>query len=241
MQVTENKIEDNNKVESKAYEIKKPIQKNPENYLVPFLLTFTGGFLDAYTYNLFDGIFVNAQTGNLIHLSIGLLEGDYKKASMKLLPVIVFFFSIFVSRLLIHKYCSNNKKKWVELLLIIDIFILLLIGIGFFKQNLVLTVSAISFVCASMVTTFRKIDGGFLAPTMSTGNLRAFSENISNAIIKNDAVEMKKSLRHFFILIIFCTGVIFGMVAVRNFGKEAIFFPTIMFLLILNIVNRTMK
>lgn len=212
--------------------------KKKNNFAIAFLLTFAGGFLDAYTYLLFDGIFVNAQTGNLIHLSINLLRGNYKIAGLKFLPILVFCFSIFISKLLIHKFCTNNDKKWVELILLINIFITLLIGIGFFKQNLVATVSVISFVCATMVTTFRTIEGAFTAPTMSTGNLRAFSENFSNAVIHHNKEELKISLRYLCILIIFCLGVVAGIISVNYLNKDAIFLSTIMFLMVLIVVNK---
>ena len=39
-----------------------------ENIYISLILTFIGGFLDSYTYVLYDKIFANTQTGNLIFI-----------------------------------------------------------------------------------------------------------------------------------------------------------------------------
>ena len=54
------------------------------------ILCFAGGFLDAYTYITRGGVFANAQTGNIILLSIGLARGEGTAALRYLVPVAVF-------------------------------------------------------------------------------------------------------------------------------------------------------
>ncbi len=63
------------------------------------ILCFAGGFLDAYTYITRGGVFANAQTGNIILLSIGLARGEGTAALRYLVPVAVFVAGVFLSRL----------------------------------------------------------------------------------------------------------------------------------------------
>ena len=37
-----------------------------ESFRLSALLSFSGGLQDAYTYNVRDGVFANAQTGNVV-------------------------------------------------------------------------------------------------------------------------------------------------------------------------------
>ncbi len=40
-----------------------------ESFRLSALLSFSGGLQDAYTYNVRDGVFANAQTGNVVLMS----------------------------------------------------------------------------------------------------------------------------------------------------------------------------
>ena len=53
-----------------------PVQ---EQLIFCLLLTMVGGFFDAYTFVNCNGIFANAQTGNLIFLGIDLIEGNFRE------------------------------------------------------------------------------------------------------------------------------------------------------------------
>ena len=50
--------------------------KKEDSILVALLLTFTGGFLDAYTFMLRGGTFANAQTGNIVMTGVNLAKGN---------------------------------------------------------------------------------------------------------------------------------------------------------------------
>ena len=48
-----------------------------EAFVNSAFLALSGGFQDAYTYNVRDEVFSNAQTGNVVLLSQHLLAGDW--------------------------------------------------------------------------------------------------------------------------------------------------------------------
>ena len=47
-----------------------------EEFLLSAILALSGGFQDAYTYNVRNGVFSNAQTGNVVLMSQHLMEGN---------------------------------------------------------------------------------------------------------------------------------------------------------------------
>ena len=47
-----------------------------ESFLLSAILSFSGGLQDAYTYNIRDNVFANAQTGNVVLMSQSFLTGS---------------------------------------------------------------------------------------------------------------------------------------------------------------------
>ena len=52
-----------------------PPEQPSESILVGCLLAASGGLQDAYTYNVRDQVFANAQTGNILLCSVALSQG----------------------------------------------------------------------------------------------------------------------------------------------------------------------
>ena len=51
-------------------------QKLFRRYGVSLALAVVGGFLEAYTYVTRDGVFANAQTGNIARMGLNLAQGN---------------------------------------------------------------------------------------------------------------------------------------------------------------------
>lgn len=47
-----------------------------ESFRLSAVLAFSGGFQDAYTYNMRDHVFANAQTGNVVLMSQNFMQGN---------------------------------------------------------------------------------------------------------------------------------------------------------------------
>ena len=61
-----------------------------ETFLLSSILAFSGGFQDAYTYNVRDKGFSNAQTGNVVLMSQHIMMGDFMSGIKYLFPVLAF-------------------------------------------------------------------------------------------------------------------------------------------------------
>ena len=57
-------------------------------FLTSAFLALSGGLQDAYTYNTRDGVFSNAQTGNVVLMSQHLMRGEWGACMRYFVPVI---------------------------------------------------------------------------------------------------------------------------------------------------------
>ncbi len=211
--------------------LNKKIVNIEENIYISLILTFIGGFLDAYTYVLYDKIFANTQTGNIIFFSIFLVEGNFYNAFLRVFPILSFCIAIFITQFLMYKF--NKNKKWIKLVLSINIILTIIIGLGIFKDNMIIIICMVSFICSLMIATFKKARGDIFAPTMCTGNLRSLMEYFSKWIIHKEKAAKKTALKYFIIIITFCFGIGFGIILVNYFQIYSIYICSLLFLIIL--------
>ena len=73
------------------FRMKKRSYRVFEGLRVATLVSYIGGFIDAYTYNTQDGRFASIQTGNLLYLVIHLVEGHIARAFSYAILSFLFF------------------------------------------------------------------------------------------------------------------------------------------------------
>ena len=103
-----------------------------ESLALGIFLTLAGGFQDAYSYNVRDHVFANAQTGNIVLLGQNLASGNLMHALRYLLPLAAFFLGVYLTEWIKHFYKTSVKIHWRQIVLIIEILIL---GITGFLPN----------------------------------------------------------------------------------------------------------
>ena len=80
-----------------------------ETFLLSAVLALSGCFQDAYTYNVRDEVFSNAQTGNIVLMSQHLMEGDWMTALHYLYPLLAIALGVFVAEQIGHRYKTYNR------------------------------------------------------------------------------------------------------------------------------------
>ena len=80
-------------------------------YGVSLALASVGGFLEAYTYVTRDGVFANAQTGNIARMGINLARGNVLLTLRYLIPVIAFMAGVTLS-LQLRQRRSGSSCCW---------------------------------------------------------------------------------------------------------------------------------
>ena len=193
-----------------------------ESIPVMILLAVSGGLQDSYTYLLRGSVFANAQTGNIVLLSVKLFEGNFSEALKYLWPVIAFALGVLVTEQTAHIIKKkDNSGNWRLAILITEALILM--STAFMPQSMnPVANSLISFSCAMQVQAFREVNGHEYASTMCIGNLRAGTVSLSKWIRHRDREDITKALYYLAVIVLFGIGAGLGSLLMGVVGLYAI-------------------
>ncbi|SDA52180.1 Uncharacterized membrane protein YoaK, UPF0700 family [Lachnospiraceae bacterium G11] len=192
-----------------------------ESFRLSALLSLSGGLQDAYTYNMRDGVFANAQTGNVVLMSQSFMQGSYMQGLHYMCPLLSFALGIFVAERIENRFKTIDKIHWRQIILIIEIIVLIIVGFMPAEMNMIANM-IVSFSCAMQVQTFRKVHGYGYASTMCIGNLRSGTESLSQYLRDKNKESLHKALHFFGIILIFAIGAGLGGVLSGCLGIRTI-------------------
>lgn len=192
-----------------------------EAFINSAVLALSGGFQDAYTYNAREGVFSNAQTGNVVLMSQYMMAGEWQKGLRFLLPLLAFAFGVLFAEQIRGLFQNGKRLHWRQGILLAEIIILGLVGLMPASYNVVATIM-VSFTCAMQVQAFRKVEGNAYASTMCIGNLRSGTESLSAYLKEKSPEQKKKALYYFGIILLFAVGAGIGGNLTRQFGMKTI-------------------
>ena len=193
-----------------------------EAFIVNALLAFSGGFQDAYTYITRDGVFANAQTGNIVLMSTSFLQGKWLPGVRYLAPILAFILGVFIADLVDKKWNKTALLHWRQLVIILEILILFAVGFMPPAWNIAANI-LVSFSCAMQVQAFRTVGGGIVyASTMCVGNLRSGTAALSDYIHTKKKENLHRALYYFGIIFVFAVGAGIGAIASMHFSPRII-------------------
>ena len=196
-------------------------KQTSETFLLSAVISLSGGFQDAYTYNLRDNVFANAQTGNVVLMSQHFMQGQWAKGIHYLFPLLAFASGILIAEQVGFRLKRNKKLHWRQLILLGEIIILSIVA--FIPSNMnTLANIMVSFACAMQVQSFRKVNGYPYASTMCIGNLRSGTESFSVFLRNKDRASLKKAMHYFGIIFVFAVGAGIGGVLSLALGNISI-------------------
>ena len=180
-----------------------------EAFINSAFLAVSGGFQDAYTYFTRDGVFSNAQTGNVVLMSERFMNGEVKAGLHYLIPLTAFFLGVLLAERIQEKFRYARRLHWRQGILLVEIILLFLVG--FIPGNLnVLATTLVSFSCALQVQTFRKVEGNAYASTMCIGNIRSGMESLCVYGKTKDKEKLYKAGHYLGIIGMFAVGAAVG-------------------------------
>lgn len=192
-----------------------------ESFLLCGILALSGGFQDAYTYNTRDGVFSNAQTGNVVLMSQHIMLGQWKRGLYYLVPLLAFIAGIMVAEQIQAKHKKNDKFHWRQMVVLLEIITLSVVGFLPVRYNMIATM-LVSFSCSMQVQTFRKVNGYGYASTMCIGNLRSGTEALSKYLRTGHKEQIQKFIYYFGIIFVFAVGAGAGGIISLQLGIHAI-------------------
>ena len=147
-----------------------PIRKiSRQSKRLALFLTFCAGYVDAYTFIVRGNTLVAGQTGNVVFLSVGLIQHNVSDASAKVMTLLSFMMGVFL--LTLYKEKLRIVKK--PILSLIPLAALSLI-IGFVPQTVdnIYLVPPLAFCMGLVTTAFGEVSGIAYNNAFMTGNIK---------------------------------------------------------------------
>jgi uncharacterized membrane protein YoaK (UPF0700 family) len=197
-----------------------PVRTRPESLPVALLLTMVGGFLDAFTFVGYGGVFANAQTGNIVLLGVEAGERRWGPALLHVPPVLAFLLGVTVAAWLGHPAAVRIVKRPTRVALGVEILVTSAIGFmpGWPGQAVTTTVA---FAAAVQVSTFRSLDGTGYSTTLTTSNLRSLVEKTYQWRAGRDVTAGRQAAQLAAVILAFGAGAGAGGWCTRLLGPRA--------------------
>lgn len=208
-------------MEETRHRLRLPQNQMSEAFTNNAILALSGGLQDAYTYNTREGVFSNAQTGNVVLMSQSLMSGEWMTMLHYLIPVIAFTLGVLVTEQIQYRYKYAKRIHWRQTILLIEVLVLFIVGFIPEEYNITATV-LVSFTCAMQVQGFRKVDGYAYASTMCIGNLRSGVDALSVYMRERKLDQLRKCGHYFAIILMFALGAGVGGVLSVTYGISVI-------------------
>ena len=201
-------------------------KRNIISLISALLLTFAGGFTDAYTFIYRGGVFSTMQTGNLIKFFISLTNGEFKL--MFILPIAFFILGCVLAALL--------RKSKFQSHIVLSALIIIYVIAGLCPKTEawdIVSVSLLSIVGAMQFEAFRRCLGYRYTSTMCTNNMRLLSVGIAGG-------KGKEILLYASIITTFIIGIVIGVLVGKGMEMYSIIPLTGIYLavLLLFIISR---
>jgi uncharacterized membrane protein YoaK (UPF0700 family) len=216
-------------------------KQTSESFVLSAIISLSGGFQDAYTYNLRDKVFANAQTGNIVLMSQHIMSGEWVQGLHYLMPIFAFAVGILVAEQLSHRFKHSKKMHWRQMVVLLEIIILA--GVAFIPTSYNMLANAlVSMACAMQVQSFRKVNGYPFASTMCIGNLRSGTDSFSVFLRSHEKGALKKALHYYGIIFVFAIGAGVGGILSLKLGIRSILISSaILFVAFVMMMKKHMK
>ena len=132
-------------------------------------LTFCAGYVDAYTFLVRGNTLVAGQTGNVVFLSVGIVQENVADAEAKILTLLSFMLGVFL--LTIYKEKFRIVKKPILSLFPLGILSIIISFVPLSVDNIFI-VPPLAFCMGLVTTAFGEVSGIAYNNAFMTGNIK---------------------------------------------------------------------
>ena len=197
-----------------------------EARLFAIVMTFCGGFLDAFTYIQCGHTLAAAQTGNIVFLAAALVNHNVIGIIDRCDAIILYVHGIIVAITF-----QAHIKYWR----IFCLFPILIIGgfVGAMPENFptYLSVGLVSFGLALLNTAFSKIEGLGYSSVFTTGNIKKSVVFGTEYIYHHRQQDLKIAVNYFIVVLAFTLGAISSAIIQPFFQMKTIWVTVAIILL----------
>ena len=193
-----------------------------EKLWVFWALIFVGGFYGAYTYCLRGGVFCNAQTANIVLMSMHIGNGEFGQAAYYLIPFSAYLGGTILSEIWAKEIKRFHFLRWDTLLVGFELITVIMLGLMPASWPDQICQITLNFICAMQFNTFRQAEGIGMATTFCTNHLRQFGSFLVKFLRSNDHSYKRKAKLHFSMMLLFFMGVLAGTILSNIMGLHSI-------------------
>ena len=170
-------------------------------------MTFCAGYVDAYTFIVRGNTLVAGQTGNVVFLSVGLIQQNVSDASAKVMTLLSFMMGVFL--LTLYKEKLRIVKK--PILSLIPLAVLSII-IGFVPLSVdnIYLVPPLAFCMGLVTTAFGEVSGIAYNNAFMTGNIKRTMLAFGDYFRTKHTPFLREALIFVSLLTSFVLGVVFS-------------------------------
>lgn len=202
-------------------------------------LTFCAGYVDAYTFIVRGNTLVAGQTGNVVFLSVGLVQQNVAEVKEKVLTLLSFMLGVFL--LTIYKEKLKIVKK--PILSLVPLALLSLI-IGFVPLTVDnhFIVPPLAFCMGLVTTAFGEVSGIAYNNAFMTGNIKRTMLAFGEYVRTKHTAFLLEGLIFVSLLISFILGVVFSAYLTIVFNEKTILgVPVMMSIFYLSMVLSALR
>jgi uncharacterized membrane protein YoaK (UPF0700 family) len=214
------------------------VRLRPERVNQAFLLAAVGGFLDAYTFVGYAGVFANSQTGNIVIFGADATTRRWHSAALHLPAIGAFILGVAATEFLASPRIRRAVKRPTRVVLACEILVLGLLGVPLWELSSVLVTAAVAFVASLQVSTFHKVGGMPYSSTLMTTNLRRVVGASFAWLVNHQRGARHDSVPIAAIITAFASGAAVGALATTSMGAEASWLPAAVLVAVLALIWR---
>lgn len=173
------------------------------------LLSMSSGFVDAVVYTLHGHVFAYAMTGNLVLLGVAVSAHSVDDVARHVVPLAGFAAGVLLGKFLLH------SRRAISLPFTLALQMAVFALFGWFADNIPspVIVAVLAASGAVLITTIRRVGDIPFNITFMTGNLRAVTEGVFDAVWpRTDDVEARGA-RQARLVALACAGFLAGAAA----------------------------
>ena len=186
---------------------------------IHYNMSLCGGFFGGYAIlNRFE-VFGNAQTANLMYLTISIVGRDGKDVLIRAFAMVLYMIGT-VCTVLIPRF---TKWSLYTCSIIVDAVAVMILGIMPQSMNSVIALYPVFFAMAFQWNVFATLCGYVSSPIFSTNNTRQMAISLTKYLIDKDKADLVKGKFYAGVLLFFNTGVAIAYIAWKAMGLKEIY------------------
>ena len=175
-----------------------------EKPIFVIIMTFTGGYMNGYTYITRNQILANMHTANMSKLGINIALRNYQEALSYFLPIAACIlgsaFSELTKTIAVKFNFPGDWRKYALILEATSLFLVGLIPLNFID---VVVTNLVSFLMGYQLCLFRKCIGIAFNTTICTGNIRTVGQLLFDVLDTESKESIKKFITFLILLLSF--------------------------------------